>query len=67
MTVQINIAGETIEIIPVDFTGCLCHEEKCGKVKAMAEWLKYKYRQSIMIKSNFEIIFSCQSKMNPFK
>lgn len=64
MTIQINIAGETIEILPVDFTGCLCHEEKCSRVKSIADWLKYRYRQSIAIKGNWEIIFSCQSRMN---
>jgi len=64
MTVQIIIHDNVIEEIPVDFSGCRCYEEKWGKIVSVANWLKWKYRMSITLLNNWEIVGTQESKFS---
>lgn len=63
MTIQLHIENQIIEEIPISFHGCRCSEEKAAKLQATAEWLKHKYRQSILIKNNWEIVAIQESRI----
>lgn len=58
------ISGEVIEEIPVRFNGCRCYEEKWGRITSAANWLRYRYRASIILIDNWEIIAVSESAMS---
>lgn len=55
MTLKLEIKGELIEEVPMNYSGCHCSEERTAKTKQVAGWLKYKYRQSLMITDKWVI------------
>jgi hypothetical protein len=67
MTVEIHIAGKLVESIPMDLEKCKSYEERKSKVITVEQWLKYRYQKSMIIKSNWEIMISVESKMNKIK
>jgi hypothetical protein len=64
MTVEIHIGGKLIESVPAELDKCSCYEDRKGKIFKIESHLKWKYRESIILKENWEIIAVAQSKMN---
>lgn len=64
MKVQIHIAGELIESIPIAWNKCKSYEERKAKIFTTSAWLKYRYRGTIALKGNWEIVLITRSKMN---
>jgi hypothetical protein len=64
MRVEIHIAGKMIEAIDLDWNRCNSYEERKAEVFNTCAWLKYRYRATIALKRNWEIILSVDSKLN---
>jgi hypothetical protein len=64
MQIEIHIGGVLVESIPAELDKCTCYEDRKGKIHKIEHWLKWKYRDSIILKSNWDIVAVAQSKMN---
>lgn len=64
--VELYISGDLIETEYVDLSGCKTIEWRQEKVEGVIKWLVYKYRMTIMIKSNWFVILKERSKMNGY-
>lgn len=64
MTLQLIISGKVIEEIDVSTETTLLLEDKEAKVERLSGFLQYKYRKSLAILSNWEIVLIAPSKMN---
>lgn len=61
---QLLIKNDVIEEVVLQLKG-KTFEHRQAEVNAASDFLKYKYRQSILLRSNWEIrIVGLQSKMN---
>ena len=63
-TLKLIVQGELIHEIPLDFSNIKIIEQREHYVHNRVEWLKYSYRKSLLIYSNWEIIMEAESKMN---
>jgi hypothetical protein len=64
MKVEIHIGGKLIEEVPAELEKCGCYEERKGKIFLIESHLKWKYRESIILKENWEIVAVAESNMN---
>lgn len=53
--VQFNVQGESVEEFRVLLNGRLV-EERLAEVNKIADWIHWKYRHSIQLNHNWEII-----------
>lgn len=63
-TLKLIVQGELTHEIPLDFSNIKIIEQREHYVHNRVEWLKYSYRKSLLLYSNWEIIMEAESKMN---
>jgi|GEM_PF-4579335 len=64
MVVELYISGELIESIVVKADDCRTYEYRKEKVDGVVNWLKYKYRSTMIIKDTWQFVLTVQSKLN---
>lgn len=56
MIISLYIKGELVDSIPFNWSGCKTIEDRMSHAKMVSGWLKYKYRVSLQIIPNWEIV-----------
>lgn len=64
MNVEFHIGGKLIEAVAVNWKNCHSYEDRRARIFSAEQWLKYRYRASIAILANWEIVIVAPSKMN---
>ena len=62
MIIQMYIGGCLVEELPLRLEGCKCYEQRYDVIFRTKGWLKHKYRVSITILDNWEIVLKADSK-----